>query len=74
MKSNEELKNFYDEKVKEYFANLEWKVLEGYYEELTDISLFDQIGTETRVLASFVGARTKMSSEYFGSLLLPKGD
>ena len=29
MKSNEELKNFYNEKVEEYFGNLERKALEG---------------------------------------------
>jgi len=45
MKSNEELKNFYNEKAEEYFGNLERKALEGYYEKLADVSLFDRTGT-----------------------------
>ena len=58
MKSNEELKNFYNEKVEEYFGNLARKALEEYYEKLVDVSLFDR----TDIISSFRNLRHRLTS------------
>jgi hypothetical protein len=63
MKYNEELKDFYDENVEEYFVSLERKALEGYYEKLTDVSLFDQIGTDSKNLALWIRKRGSVQCE-----------
>ena len=63
VKNDSAFKEYYSVELMEYFDKLERKALQGFYEELGDVNLFERVGTDRNGFALWIRKRGSVRCE-----------